>query len=760
MANFDETDDGSAKRSLDAVQRRDLLKTAAASAVTVAGTSASASAERYAPDLDDGDDVTPHLRKLSDGDTLELPEDGRYVIDDVDVVGVDGFTVIGNGSTLVPQGHTLVKLIGDNWSFGGLAFDQSAGGGDFMIWTGGGGWDLHHCAWLGPLSTADQNPVWVASDPGSENYIRSCWFGDGLNDPGDSAMVSFSGRGSEAGHSSNNDGIVHVEDVYFYQMGVYGLMSADPDGYDGTFHYDSCYWENPYLHGPRIGNPTVTSRIHNCVMVTDDPNEVPTTSSGVRNSRGIWAWFGDVEVTETDILNTDWSAIALNAKEGYTAHVEYKSGNIQGYVENSSDGTVNVHSEVGSDPRTSPPASCPTSPEEALSGSGDGSPDDPAEVAEDFSHDDVPGTYAGDTGAYATSSVRATSDSYSLTPAADSNGSRIILRDDMGTTAGNSYELDVYHQSGSDADMGFLFGAQRGTSWGEYVGYLGFFDANADEIRIDRWENGSQVASSSTGLSWPLDEWLTAELDYRNTDSSTITMTVSDASGTELASVSLADTTYDDGTVGWYNWHAASDWHADSWFGADSGDGQTAVEDFERADPLAEYGGADGRFSVTSSSTYEGSKALVNDSGSYASAVSTSGLDSYPQRGDEVHYYFDNAADDNFVAVHLFAQSEEDAPDTYTVGIGGTGGWRIWKQVDGNFQRIASQDLPASDQIDGWYRAEVRTDSTTIYADLYDDSTDELLASVQADDTTYSSGGIGFRSAGNGEIWDYVVHGN
>jgi hypothetical protein len=46
-------------------------------------------------------------------------------------------------------------------------------------------------------------------------------------------------------------------------------------------------------------------------------------------------------------------------------------------------------------------------------------------------------------------------------------------------------------------------------------------------------------------------------------------MTVYDAAGSEVASVSLGDTTYDSGTVGWYNYHATSDWHADSWVKGD-----------------------------------------------------------------------------------------------------------------------------------------------------------------------------------------------
>ena len=209
------------------------------------------------------------------------------------------------------------------------------------------------------------------------------------------------------------------------------------------------------------------------------------------------------------------------------------------------------------------------------------------------------------------------------------------------------------------------------------------------------------------------------------------------------------------------NNHYGSDELADSNVGApvDGYANEDALkgvyEDFDRGYPLADYSGATHLFDTTST-TYEGDKALVNDGGDYGSAVSLTGLREYPSRGDEVHRRFDNASDDNFVGFHFFAQSETDSPDGYSVGISNSGAWCMWLESDAGFERIASQDLPSSEQIDGWYRAEIWTDDTTVYADLYDDSTDELLASIQADDATFSSGGIGFRSAGNGEVWDFV----
>ena len=184
-------------------------------------------------------------------------------------------------------------------------------------------------------------------------------------------------------------------------------------------------------------------------------------------------------------------------------------------------------------------------------------------------------------------------------------------------------------------------------------------------------------------------------------------------------------------------------------------DGGTVIEDFDRDSPMDYYGGEDQLFSPTSNA-YAAGQAIENDSGSFGSAVSMYSLDEFPERGDDVHVHLNNASDDNFVAVHLFAQEAEDNPDGYSIGISAFDGLTIWRNEDGDTDSLDSQDLGSS-QISGWYRLEISTDSSTVSADLYDADSDDHLASVSASDSTYSSGGFGYRSAGNGEVFDYVV---
>ncbi len=358
----------------------------------------------------------------------------------------------------------------------------------------------------------------------------------------------------------------------------------------------------------------------------------------------------------------------------------------------------------------------------------------------------------------------AATDLYSVTTSTVYEGSQALVNDggDYGSAVSTS-GLDTYpsrgdefhyrfDNAGDDNFVALHFMAQSETDNPE--GYtVGISGSGA--WRMWNSVNGSVsvIASQDLPTSDQIDGWYRAEVW---TDDTTVYADLYDDSTDELlASIQADDTNFSSGGIGFRSAGNGEVWD----YAVEQPDSSyTVVDGFERSDPLAEYGANAGQFGVETSTVYEGSRALVNASGDYYSAVSTSGLGEYPDRGDEVTVYFDNAGDDNYVAFHFFAQSETDNPEGYTVGISGAGTWRMWNHVNGSISRIASQDLPASDQIDGWYRAEIWTDSTTVYADLYDDSTDELLASISADDTSWSSGGIGFRSAGNGEVWDYAIN--
>ena len=181
-------------------------------------------------------------------------------------------------------------------------------------------------------------------------------------------------------------------------------------------------------------------------------------------------------------------------------------------------------------------------------------------------------------------------------PDIDDNHDAIIYDPNETTEAGRIY-VSEFHVDDSGSIFGWLFGTQGepGGFLGDYTGYLAL--VNEDEIRVDHWDNDgsyNQVASAST--SHVLDEGrYTAEIDYRDTDDSELTLTIYDDEGAEEASVTLADTTYDSGSYGLYYWAEASPFYVDfvqdeDWDDSDEGDQE---EDEEEAVSVVTRGASD-----------------------------------------------------------------------------------------------------------------------------------------------------------------------
>ncbi len=67
-------------------------------------------------------------------------------------------------------------------------------------------------------------------------------------------------------------------------------------------------------------------------------------------------------------------------------------------------------------------------------------------------------------------------------------------------------------------------------------------------FRIVKWSSGSPTALNSVSASYPSNEWMTVKLDWGNDGS--MTATIEDSTGTEIASVSASDTAYSSGGIG------------------------------------------------------------------------------------------------------------------------------------------------------------------------------------------------------------------
>ena len=152
-----------------------------------------------------------------------------------------------------------------------------------------------------------------------------------------------------------------------------------------------------------------------------------------------------------------------------------------------------------------------------------------------------------------------------LASSTGSNADSAMVHDSHVMAAGNRYEATLQFESTTGADMGLLFGAQTRGNFDSYTGYLAFLDTDDDEIRLDRWEDGSQAAAQASSASFPVGEPLTLTIDWRYEDETETHFTVNDESGVELASVGMSDTTFDTGGMGIYRFHADGDWFLESY---------------------------------------------------------------------------------------------------------------------------------------------------------------------------------------------------
>ena len=693
MTNNEPTNGDDSRRTYRTVGRRDLLKTTAAAAVAAGGVAGSASANDY--------------------DTI--PANGQSI-------------TIGSGETWEN------KLI-----------DFSTGN-RISITAHGTNWTIRNIGFQGFNSDAGKYAIFGLSDQGGNTSVfENVYMGDGF--------AAGDGGESGPGHgitgvwvAPEHNGHLDIRDCNIqgcYDNAIYASAPGGSGG--GTVHIDNCFAANSWVSHYRIASQG--SQVTNSVVYLDDE---------FYDGRGVWGRTpGPIDVVNCELeMNGRQYSFEAGAVDGpctiNVSNTSWDNGFYGGYTTDSG-GSMNFQWGNDTSPSAYVPDGVPTSAVEAASGgsSGGGESGDPPEypVIEDFERDNPLADYGGSTDQFGT-----TGSAY------EGSGALENASGDFGGVNSTS-DLNHYPERGDDFEVYF------DNASGDNFAAVNFF-AQAEEDDPDRYSVGLSGASgdltfwrTSGGDIDTLDSaspsdttsgWYRVEV---STDSSSITADLyDDSSDDHLASVSTGDSTFDSGGIGF---RSAGNGEVFD-YAVFTEDGPTVVEDFERSSPLNEYGGETGLFGTTSSPTYEGSQALENDSGSFGGVNSTSGLDTYPERGDEVHAYFNNASGDNFVTFNLFSQAEADDPDRYAIGLSGVSGdLTLWKTENGSIDTLDSSSL--SDTTSGWYRVEITTDSSTVSADLYDDSSDDHLASVSASDSTFSSGGIGFRSAGNGEVFDYVV---
>lgn len=184
------------------------------------------------------------------------------------------------------------------------------------------------------------------------------------------------------------------------------------------------------------------------------------------------------------------------------------------------------------------------------------------------------------------------------------------------------------------------------------------------------------------------------------------------------------------------------------------------IDSFEDGD-ISEYGGDTADYAVNTGAASDGTQSLEGSTPNTGIA-STTGLPTYPAQGDNFLCDYGDADNANNVARFIWAaQAESGNPDGYYIEndpAGGSSGTKLYKVDGGTHTELASDPNTADPRgsIDDHFDITWESDGS-ITGENYDGGT--LIATVNATDTTFTSGGIGFywdNQNRNRMRWDHV----
>ncbi len=302
--------------------------------------------------LSEGDDIMSYLGNIQSNTRYVVP-DGSYTISSGTLSG-SNYAVEADGCAQVtaPKNGGL-NLRGDNFTLSGFLFRHSSNALNFQLNISGTDWTIANCAYEDMRGRDGYSIAPEVTTEGATGVFEQCYW-PGVHDNADTGMVWI-----------NYD---HIGDLLFRRCylergGIYGTSSADPMT-RGRTNVEQCFFDSGNTHNIRTGNTQKTCHVKDTV-ITVDPEKVPTRSDGGFGPRCVWAWYGQVNVTNCDInQEASTAALVTHTKFGHSGSITMDGGNLKG----STAGDVTVRSNVGSSPSTSPPDGVPTTPDEACSG--------------------------------------------------------------------------------------------------------------------------------------------------------------------------------------------------------------------------------------------------------------------------------------------------------------------------------------------------------------------------------------------------------
>lgn len=304
------------EKSENRIARRSYLKLAGSTAVSMAGVQAIggvAAAKEY--------------------ETIKVPEGGRKLFQ-------------------ISSGETLENLL----------IDCTAPNADARIVASGSDWTIRNIGFKGQLdhSGSEGYPNHIAAS--GNGRIENIFVGNGVVGP-----TRKGGIGVSASHSGHID-IVRTHIAGWSDNGVYAAGMARPEsGGHGTLTFDRCYCHDNNISSLRIASGG--TKVKNTVIHNSKSTPKVSTCDCV-NARGVYDGYGTTEdVIEFENVHIDCTAENTNggasalvaAKTTYHVRDSQINGRLDGNIE-----TTNV----GNDPKKTPPKGVPMTAEQAARGTG------------------------------------------------------------------------------------------------------------------------------------------------------------------------------------------------------------------------------------------------------------------------------------------------------------------------------------------------------------------------------------------------------
>ncbi|NEU56786.1 hypothetical protein [Halorussus sp. MSC15.2] len=694
--------DDSTAESERFLDRRDYLKATGASAVAFAGGIGSTGTVAAAP-TNTGSVSGSGYSTTDHGDYVEV------------TVGQDGQWVCSLG-----DGDTLSNYL----------IDITATNANAQINPSGGGWTVENVGFKGISDDAGNYPkkhVAPLVTSGATGTIRHLYMGDGA--------VTDSRKGA-IWVDPDHAGELLIQEAYIAGWADNGLYGSAPGngpnhtnpGNGGTVKVSDSYSADNETSNFRLG--TTGSYLDNCVM-----------EGG--SHRSYWGYYEDTELRNCDVTGAPIVVGEDAHEKGKTATVTADNCRYDVDVVLATSTNEFSGSSQGT-PDATPPDCVPTTPEEAAKGSGCGSSTEG--VIDDFEDGDL-SEYAFEAGSSYANVVSSPthSGSYALEFADASPGAISTSGLNAYPSAGDTFSYWVRASGGAD-NLNVTWGVQDHDNR-----YYAKLKPSSGEFYLFTYENGNgQSHSNEHHLSLSQDTWYEIEIQWA-TDG-TQTAVLYDAGGTQLARISMTDSTWSSGGVGYdaYLSSGESVYFDDVRFESSA----TVVEDFEDGD-LSEYSGNTGGYRVQSSTVLEGSRSLEATS-TYAQIART---DVTTERGHEYRCRIEAGSGTGAEPSLLACVQDASDPlrDCY---------WAFPDVSAGEFKLIR-RDGDSSTVLDSvtytlqeatQYELALELATDTVKAVLYDSSGSVAAETTAVSDSTYSGGGVGFYTGGGTPgYYDYVT---